>query len=63
MGIRGVRNWQMELESKVYEIDQVPKRELDGKYCLLPYVRLFAECDDSLEEMIVKVVMNTQDER
>ena len=54
----------MEKEQKqLYEIDQVPKRELDGKYCLLPYVRLFAECDDSLEEMIVKVVMNTQDER
>ena len=42
--------------AKLYEIDQIPNRDLYGKYCLLPYVRLFAECDDELDEMLVRVI-------
>ena len=44
---------------KLYEIDQIPNRDLYGKYCLLPYVRLFAECDDFEDELIVKVIKET----
>ena len=41
---------------KVVELADVPLRDLHGKYCLLPYIRMFAECDNFSDEMIVHVL-------
>ena len=46
----------MDQEVAKYQVDEVQLRELYGKYCLLPYVRLFAECGDESDELVVKVI-------
>ena len=42
---------------KVVELDSYSYlKEESRKYCLLPYIRMFAECDDFSDEMIVHVL-------